>query len=67
MLTVIKRQGQILQSKTEFESVAKMLRVPEVLLETRENFQGKQTSMFATEKAAARKLILCINLSIPHK
>lgn len=33
----------------------------------REKFKGKQTSIFAMEKAAVRKLILCINLSIPHK
>ena len=67
MLTVTKRQGQILQSKTGFKSVVKMLRVPEVLLETREKFKGKQTSIFAREKAAVRKLILCINLNIPRK
>lgn len=44
-----------------------MLIAPKVLLETREKFKGKLTSIFAMEKAAARRLILCINLSIPHK
>lgn len=44
-----------------------MFRVPEILLEIKENFKGKQTSIFAVEKAAMRKLIFCINLSIPHK
>lgn len=44
-----------------------MFRVPEILLEMKEKFKRKQTSIFAVEKAAVRKLILCINLSIPHK
>lgn len=44
-----------------------MFRVSEILLEMKEKFKGKQNSIFAVEKAAVRKLILCINLSIPHK
>lgn len=44
-----------------------MFRVPETLLEMKKKFKGKQTSIFAVEKAAVRKLILCINLSIPDK
>lgn len=44
-----------------------MFRVPEILLEMKEKFKGKETSIFAVEKAAVRKLILCINLSIPPK
>lgn len=63
----LKGKDRFLQSKIEFESVVKMLRVPEALLETREKFIGKQASIFATEKAAVRKLIFCINLSIPRK